>query len=217
MIEGSIAFHGSLPEPRVWRTGGKDPWCQRNGQDQIASEDVIINTNGTLRNVFVYISSSFGALQFPIPAAPVILDQRGCRYLPHVFGLRVGQTLEILNSDSTLHNVHASPERNRAFNIGMTRLLKKASRSFDRQEIMIPLHCNVHPWMSAFAGVVDHPFFAVTNTAGTFELGPLPPGEYEVLAWHERFGILKHRVKLQASENRQVEFIFQTQPNSTNP
>ncbi len=209
MIAGSVAFEGTPPEPKVWHTVNSDPECQRAGHDVIASEEVVVNTNGTLRYVFVYISNGLGSLQFPIPSEPVILDQRGCRYAPHVIGLRAGQTLLILNSDSTMHNVHASPQRNRAFNAGMTAVVKKLTRTFDRPEVMIPFNCNVHPWMSAFAGVLDHPFFAITNTEGTFRLGLLPPGEYEVTARHERFGVLKQIVQLKTSEQRQVDFNFQ--------
>ncbi len=207
-IMGSVFFAGIPPEPKIWRTISSDPACQRAGHDIIAAEDVLINTNGTLRNVFVHISSSFGALRFPLPGEPVILDQRGCRYAPHVFGLRAGQELVILNNDSTMHNVHASPQRNRAFNAGMTRAIKKLTRSFDRPEVMIPFNCNVHPWMSAYAGVLDHPFFAITNTEGSFRLGLLPPGAYEITAWHERFGVLKQTVKLEASAERQIDFNF---------
>lgn len=207
-IGGSVYFDGAPPEPKIWRAALSDPACAAADHDWIASDEVLINTNGTLRNVFVYVSSSFGALRFPAPSDPVVLDQRGCRYAPRVFGLRAGQTLLILNSDSTMHNVHAAPRRNRAFNAGMTRAVKKISRVFHRPEIMIPFNCNVHPWMSAYAGVLDHPFFAVTDTEGSFRLAPLPPGEYEITAWHERFGVLKQRVKLNASEARQMDFTF---------
>jgi plastocyanin len=208
VIVGSVFFEGTPPEPKVWRTASSDPACQRNGNDVITSEEIVVNTNGTLRNVFVYISSSFGSLQFPIPSEPVILDQRGCRYAPHVLGMRVGQTLLILNGDSTMHNVHASPQRNRAFNAGMTAVVKKLARTFDRPEVMVPFNCNVHPWMSAYAGVLNHPFFAVTETEGSFRVGPLPPGEYEVTAWHEHFGVLKQITQVGVSEERQVDFNF---------
>jgi hypothetical protein len=209
-MTGSVFFEGTPTEPRVWNTSSSDPACRHAGREVMASEEVIVNTNSTLRHVFVYISSSLGPLQFPLPSEPVILNQRGCRYTPHVFGIRAGQTLLILNSDSTMHNVHASPRRNRAFNAGMTAVMKKLTRSFEQPEVMIPFNCNVHPWMTAYAGVLQHPFFAVTSTAGSFELGPLPPGEYEVTAWHERFGELKQIVTLSASERRQVDFTFQT-------
>ena len=208
-LKGSVCFTGRLPEPKVWRTLGSDPACAHAGHEQIVSEEIVVNRNGTLRNVFVYIASNLSSLQFPLPSEPVILNQRGCRYAPHVFGLRAGQELQIWNSDSTMHNVHAAPRHNRAFNLGMTRAVKKLTRSFARPEVMIPINCNVHPWMSAYAGVLDHPFFAVTDTAGSFRLGPLPPGEYDIAAWHERFGVLRQRVRLEASTERQVVFSFE--------
>ncbi len=207
-VAGHAFFEGRLPEPKVWRVASSDPGCAPEGHDLIESEEIVVNTNGTLRNVFIYISSDLSSLQFPLPSGPVILDQRGCRYVPHVFGLRAGQELQIWNGDSTMHNVHAAPRRNHAFNIGMTRVVKKLARAFDRPEVMIPFNCNVHPWMSAYAGVLDHPFFAITNTEGSFRLGLLPPGEYEITAWHERFGVLKQSVKLGPTEERRVDFSF---------
>ena len=207
-VMGSVFIGGALPEPRVWRARSSDPACVHSSGEIIASEEIVVNTNGTLRHVFVYISSSFDSLPFSIPSEPVILDQRGCRYSPRVFGMRAGQALWILNSDSTMHNVHAAPRRNPAFNVGMTAAANKITRRFDRPEVMIPLNCNVHPWMSAYAGVLDHPFFAVTNTQGRFRLGPLPPGDYEITAWHERLGILTQAIRLGASEERQIDFNF---------
>jgi len=140
--------------------------------------------------------------------APVILDQRHCRYAPHVFGIQVGQTLKILNSDPTFHNVHASAQNNKAFNLGMSKVEKVKTRRFDRAEVMIPIRCNVHPWMSAYAGVVDHPFYAVTDTAGRYALKALPAGESVIAAWHEVFGTLVQTVKITEAETKTLDFTF---------
>jgi len=185
-----------------------DPACRCNGSNEYESEEVSVNDNGTLANVFVYVSRGLGHQAFPIPKDSVVLDQRGCRYVPHVFGIRARQVLVILNSDDTMHNVHASARLNKPFNIGMTRVAKRITRTFARPEVMVPIRCNVHPWMSAYAGVLDHPYFQVTGADGSYRLDRLPPGEYTVTAWHERFGSLEQRVTLADSTNRVVDFEF---------
>ncbi len=172
------------------------------------SEEMIVNANATLRNVFVYISSSFGARQFPVPKDSVFLNQRDCRYLPHVFGMQAGQPLILLNSDSTFHNVFAAAQVNRPFNLGMTLSVRKLIRTFERPEVMVPFRCNVHPWMASYAGVLDHPFYAVTGEDGKFRLGKLPGGEYEVTVWHERLGVRKQTVRVQESESKEASFKF---------
>ncbi|MEK7729065.1 MAG: carboxypeptidase regulatory-like domain-containing protein [candidate division KSB1 bacterium] len=173
------------------------------------AEDFVVNANATLRHVFVYISSSFGARQFSFPQDSVILDQHGCRYLPHVFGIQVGQPLVLLNSDSTFHNVFAAAKVNRPFNLGMTLSVRKLTRKFDQPEVMVPLRCNVHPWMAAYAGVLAHPFFSVTDADGVFRLGKLPAGEYQITAWHERLGVLQQGVTVGEAESKEVSFKYE--------
>ncbi len=208
-IFGRVFFTGEAPPPRTWPQIS-DQACRPQGQSARPSEDIVLNADATLRNVFVYVSSSFGARRFPVPQDSVILDQQGCRYLPHVFGIRVGQPLVLLNSDSTFHNVYAAAKVNRPFNLGMTLSVRKLTRTFERPEVMVPLRCNVHPWMAAYAGVLDHPFYAVTAEAGAFRLGKLPAGEYEVTAWHERLGVLQQRVAVRESESKEILFKFES-------
>lgn len=172
------------------------------------SEEIMVNTNATLRNVFVYISSGLGARRFPLPLDSVIIDQRGCRYSPHVFGMRVGQPLVLMNSDNTFHNIFAAAKVNRPFNLGMTLSVRKLTRTFERPEVMIPLRCNVHPWMAAYIGVLEHPFFAVTDSSGKFRLSKLPAGTYELTAWHERFGVSTQSVALGDTASLQFDFRF---------
>ncbi|NUM78313.1 hypothetical protein HUU40_28460 [candidate division KSB1 bacterium] len=173
----------------------------------MASEEIVVNDNETLRNVFVYIADGV-AHKYPSPAEPVVLNQEGCRYTPRVFGIQTGQPLQILNSDNTMHNVHAASQQNPPFNLGMTRHTKQLTRTFSRREIMIPIRCNVHPWMAAYAGVLEHPFYAVTGENGSYRLGPLPPGEYVVTAWHEKLGRSEQRVTLGDSVKQAVDFAF---------
>jgi hypothetical protein len=208
-ITGRIFFEGALPPPELIKMD-KDPACCPAGALPVYSEEVAINPDNTLRNVFIYIKHGLTPRQFTTPASPVILDQRGCRYEPRVFGIQVGQPLRILNSDRTFHNVHASAQKNKAFNLAMSAVMKVRERSFDHPEIMIPIRCNVHSWMIAYAGVLDHPFYAVTGAQGNFTLRSLPGGEYMLEAWHEKLGTLSQNVKLGESETKTVDFIFQT-------
>ncbi len=173
------------------------------------AEEFVSNANGTLRNVFVYISQGLNARPFPIPQDSIFLNQQGCRYLPHVFGIQAGQPLVLVNSDSTFHNVFAAAKINRPFNLGMTLSVRKLTRRFDQPEVMIPFRCNVHPWMASYAGVLNHPFYSVTDEHGEFRLGKLPPGEYEVTAWHERLGVIKQSVTVQDSESNELSFKFE--------
>jgi hypothetical protein len=138
----------------------------------------------------------------------VSLDQQGCRYSPHVFGIQTGQTLEILNSDPTLHNIHAMPANNREFNTGQPIQGMKTEQSFENVEVMVPFKCDVHGWMNAYAGVLDHPYFAVTTADGGFELSNVPPGTYTVEAWHETLGTQTQSVTVDASGTAEVSFTF---------
>ena len=122
------------------------------------------------------------------PTETAKIDQKDCRYHPHVFGMRVGQPLEIINSDPTLHNIHAMPKANKEFNTGQPIQGMKTTHTFDGKEVMVPFKCDVHGWMNAYVGVLDHPYFAVTGEDGKFELKTLPPGTYTIEAWHEKLG-----------------------------
>ena len=126
----------------------------------------------------------------------VVLDQRGCKYHPHVFGVQVGQPVTILNSDPTLHNVHAVPKANTEFNFGQSSKGMKTTRIFDKPEVMVPFRCDVHGWMAAYGGVVSHPFFAVSKADGSFEIKGLPAGTYTIEVWHERLGTQTQTVKV---------------------
>jgi plastocyanin len=161
-----------------------------------------------LQNVFVYVKDGLGTLKFPVPPAPLVLDQKGCQYRPHVFGVQVGQPIEILNSDATLHNIHAWPMANAEFNKGQALQGMKDTHVFSTREVMVPFRCDVHRWMNSFVGVLDHPFFAVTGADGSFSLKGLPPGTYTIEAWHEKFGTKTASVTVGAKESKDVAFTF---------
>ena len=198
-IAGRISFEGTPPAPQPIRMMNSDPNCESQSAGA-TSEVLLVGPEGGLQNVFVYVRDGLGDLAFPIPSTPILLDQQGCRYLPHVLGAQVGQTVEVLNSDPTLHNVHAVPTTNSEFNIGQPLPGMKHTHVFSASEVMVPFKCDVHPWMTAYIGVLDHPFFAVTGADGTFELQGLPPGTYTIEAWHETLGTRTQSVTVAEQE-----------------
>jgi plastocyanin len=206
-IIGRVFFKGEAPKPKLIRMN-QDRACEQEGGAAVYSEEAVIDADGALANVFVYIKDGLGQRRYVVPTTPVILDQHRCRYEPRVFGIQAGQTLKILNRDHTLHNVHASATQNKSFNIAMSAVQKERTRVFDKPEVMIPLRCNVHPWMIAYAGVLDHPFYSVTDSTGSYNLSALPAGEYEIEAWHELFGTLAQNVKITEAETQTMNFTF---------
>ncbi len=209
VISGQVFFNGVAPAPRVFNVAS-DKACSIGNNEQRISEGVIVNRDGALKNAFVYIRAGFDDITFTPPSTPVVLDQRGCRFVPHVLGIQVGQPLRIVNSDNTFHNVHALAKANKAFNLGMTVKTPEAQRVFGAPEVMVPIRCNVHPWMGAYLGVVGHPFFSVSDSAGFFELRNLPAGHFTLEAWHEEFGKFSQNIAIGVSENKSIDFTFRT-------
>ena len=186
-----------------------NPTCQRQHSGPVFSEDAVVNKNRTLRNTLVWVKSGLPAVHWTAPAEPVTLDQVGCIYQPHVSALMTGQTLEVSNPDPVNHNVHAEAVVNTAFNVLEPPRAEKINRTFDRQELMIPITCGVHQWMRAYVSVIAHPFFAVTGKDGTFDLKGMPPGNYVIEAVHERYGHLEQQIVLAARESKSLDFTFQ--------
>lgn len=186
-----------------------DPKCVKMhaGKD-VESDQVVINSNNTLANVFVYVKTGLAGKKFPTPSTPVKLDQKGCTYHPHILGMMTKQPLEIFNSDPTLHNVHSLPKNSKQFNIAQPKQGMKMKQTFDKSEVMIKVKCEVHNWMSAYIGVLDHPFYAVSNDQGQFNMKGLPAGEYELEAWHEKFGTKTMKVTVGASDTKTADFSF---------
>jgi hypothetical protein len=203
-VKRKVVLEGTPPvNPLLKMTS--DPAC---GNAEVRAESYLVD-NGALQNVFVHIKDGLGNKYiFDTPTEPVKLDQKGCRYVPHVVGLRVTQPLEVSNSDETLHNVHGMPETNREFNQGQPIVGMKNTVTFTAPEVMIPFKCDVHSWMSAYVGVVSHPYFAVTDKAGTFELQTIPPGTYTIEAWHEKLGRQTQSVTLAEKDSKDLTFTF---------
>ena len=206
-VTGKVKFTGAKPTmPKIDMS--EEAKCKAKYQTTPTEETVVVNPNGTLANVFVYVKSGLAATyQAPAPAGPVTLDQDGCRYHPHVFGILVGQTLAIKNSDGILHNIKAKGVKNRPFNISQPAVMT-SDRTFTAPEVMVPLECNVHGWMHAWLGVRPDPFFSVSGSDGSFSIKGLPPGTYTIEAWHEKYGTQTATVTVAGSETKTADFSF---------
>ena len=192
-VTGKVNFTGTAPQMAPISMNA-DPVCASLHTTPAYEETVIVNDNKTLKNVFVYVKEGLEGKTFPNPTMPVTIDQKGCQYTPHVFGIQAGQTLEIVNSDSTLHNIHSLAEKNKQFNFGMPLQGMKLTKKFDTPEVMAKFKCDVHPWMNAYIGVLTHPYFSATGTNGAYEIKDLPAGEYTIEAWHEKYGTQTQKV-----------------------
>ena len=205
-VSGKVSFEGTVPENAPVKLES-DPACVREHPDGLKLDTILVN-NGGLENVFVYVKDGLGSYYFDAPSTPVTLDQKGCNYSPHVFGVRAGQTLEIVNSDQTMHNVNAMAKVNPAFNLGQAIQGMKTPKVFTAPEVMVRIKCDVHGWMNAYAGVLNHPYFAVTANGGAFELKNLPAGTYTIEAWHEKLGTSTQSVTIAEKETKDVNFSF---------
>jgi plastocyanin len=205
-VTGTVKFQGTPPAAEKVKMDA-DPVCKQQHAEAVMTETVAVNANGTLKNVFVYVKSGLSGT-YPAPTTPIVLDQKGCWYTPHVFGIQAGQPLEIINSDATLHNINAKPAANQAFNIAQPVQNMKTQKKFAKPEIGVKFKCNVHPWMSAYAGVVEHPFFSVTGAEGAFALQGLPAGTYTIEAWHEQYGAKTADVTVGDGESKTLELTF---------
>ncbi len=197
-VKGVAMIDGAAPKNEAIKMNA-DPVCVKANTTPQAQETYMVGADGkALGNVFVYVKDGLRAnYVFDVP-----------RYHPHVFGMRVNQPLEIVNSDPTLHNIHAMPKGNSEFNNGQPIQGMKMSHTFDKPEVMVPFKCDVHGWMNAYVGVMSHPFFAVTDKDGKFELKGLPPGTYTIEAWHEKLGVQTASVTLGAKDSKDVTFTF---------
>jgi len=203
-VAGTITYTGTDVEP-VAIDMSEEPTCAEQHDGQPMRDPVIVSGDGGLRNAFVYIREGLPDQDWGAPGGAATLDQEGCEYLPHVLGVRTGQDLDIVNSDGLLHNINASPEVNRGFNISQPTNMT-STRDFSQQEIMVPVRCDVHGWMEAYVGVVAHPFFAVSGDDGTYRIEGLPAGDYTIGIWHEELGEREMAVTVTAQQESTADF-----------
>lgn len=208
-LVGTVTFNGTAPKSQSIPMDS-DPVCSAAHKESVMAESFIVDEQGHLSNVFVYLKN---APKTPVTdkTSAAVLDQNGCVYYPHVLGLQVGQELKILNSDPTMHNIHGLPKKNKEFNFGMPKIVKQKSVKFDLAEEVFVVKCDVHPWMKSYIQVFDHCYFAVTRSDGKFSIKGIPAGEYEVVAWQEKFGsdkTLTKKVKI-GDGSTTMDFVFE--------
>jgi len=207
-ISGTVVYDGKVPALKPIAMDA-DPVCAKKHATPVVNEMLVLGTGNSMANVLVSVIKGLPAGKtYPAPKEPVVMDQKGCKYVPHVMGIMVNQPFKILNSDGLLHNVHALPKLNKPFNMAMPATRTEALETFTKEEGAFTIKCDVHPWMQAFIRVLSHPFFAVTKADGKFSLANLEPGTYEIEAWHEKLGAQVQTVTLGAKEAKTVAFKF---------
>ena len=207
-ITGTVKLDGPPPKAQRIRMDA-EPTCAKTHTTPVMSEEYLVGDKGGLGNVVVYVKDGLGNRTFPTPTDAVVLDQNGCIYKPHVIAVMVNQPVEILNSDPTTHNVHPVPANNKEWNKSQPPKAEKIVESFAREEIAIPVKCNVHPWMKSYIAVLKHPYFKITGKDGAFEIKNLPPGDYTLVAWHGVLGpSADQKVTIGAKESKAIEFTF---------
>ena len=211
-ITGTVTYEGKIPKLKKFDMAIEPVCMMKHEKDPVKytgrSEALVLGDGNTMANIFVQVISGLPEKEYPAPEEPVVLDQNGCTYMPHVLALMVGQPLKFLNSDSVLHNLHTLPEENDEFNVTMPKFLKETLRTFEYAEGMFPIKCDVHPWMGGFVAVLAHPFFDVTEKDGQYQLNDLPPGTYTLEAWHEKLGTRSAEVTIAGNETKNIDIVF---------
>ena len=206
-VTGKAVFTGTPPAPQPIAFGAEKQCALVHGDHAPAKEDLVVNPNGTVRDVLVYVTDAVPG-EFTPPAEPLVFEQRGCVFAPHVGAVMAGQPIEVRNDDPVLHNVRAQSKLGQSFNIAQPVQGMKTTKVLKKPEVGIPLKCDVHFWMTAYLHVLAHPFFAVTGEDGAFTLSGLPPGTYALEAWHPTLGAQRATVTVRDAETQTVEFAF---------
>ena len=204
-VSGTVTLTGTAPKAAKIDMS-QDPACK--GMNM--AENVVADGN-KLSNVFVYVKSGLGDRTFAVPTDSVTIDQSGCKYHPHVLGVMAGQTIKIVNSDPTTHNIHPTPADNREWNESQPPQAPAIEKNFAREEIMLPVKCNQHPWMKMYVNVVKSPFYAVTGPDGKFEIKGLPPGDYTIAFVQEKLGTQEQKVTVAAKDSKTVDASFKAE------
>jgi plastocyanin len=208
-IAGTVHLTGKAPQ-RIEIDMAQDPACAMSPYGKNLTEGIVSN-DGKLANVYVYVKDGLGNKIYPAPTTTAVLDQKGCRYVPHVLAAMVGQPIEFRNSDPTMHNVHMQPTvaGNQQVDISQPPMGGTMRRAFGKPELMLPVRCNNHPWMQAFLNIASNPFFAVTGEDGHFSIQGLPPGTYTLVAVQEQLGQQQATVTVTTHGTATADFSFQ--------
>ena len=210
-VGGKIMFEGT-PPPNEKIQMSADPYCQQHSQNPTL--ETVKVSDGGLENVIVYVKSGMPNVTYPTPTDSVQIDQHDCHYIPHVFTMQTNQPLKVKNSDMTLHNIHAWAEKNPQYNVGQPVKDMVSETKFPNEEVPLPVRCDVHKWMGAFIGVFSHPYHTVSKQGGAWEL-KVPPGNYEIVAWHEKYGTQTQMVEVKDNDKKELNFGFKADSKPT--
>jgi plastocyanin len=207
-VRGQVKFEGTLPKAKPISMAA-DPSCAKQHPGPVSTPEVTTDSKGGLQNVLIFIADGLGDRTFDPPKEPVVISQKGCLYEPHVLAVQANQPIEVVNDDQTSHNIHPTPANNREWNKAELPGAK-VEEAFAREEIAIPVKCNIHPWMRGYIAVLKNPYFAVTRKDGSFDLPNLPPGTYTIKAWHEKLGTSTQTITIGANQTKDINFVFKS-------
>jgi plastocyanin len=208
VIKGVVKFAGIVPAPEPIRMSA-DPSCAKQHSRPVLTREVVVDSKGGLQYAIVFIADGLGDRRFDPPTQTAVISQKGCLYEPHVLAVRENQPIEVVNDDPTSHNIHPTPANNREWNKAEPPGAR-LEEAFAREEIAIPVKCNIHPWMRGYIAVLKNPYFAVTKQDGSFDLPNLPPGTYTIKAWHEKLGTATQTVTIGANQTKEISFVFKS-------
>lgn len=214
-ISGSVKLDGTPPVLHPINMSA-EPSCTKAHPTPVMPPEVVVRADGALANVVVYVKGgNLEKYRFAVPPQPVVVDQRGCMYEPHVVALMINQKLEVKNDDQATHNVHALPTDNPEWNESQPIGAQPIIQTFAQPEMAIPIRCNVHPWMKAYVFVFKYPYYAVTGEDGTFKIKDLPSGTYTLEVWQEKYGVEDQTVTIGPRESKDVSFTFKAGGSTT--
>lgn len=205
-IRGVVKFEGTPPKAKPISMAA-DPSCAKQHPGPVPTLEVVADSRGDLENVLVFIADGLGDRTFDPPKEPAVISQKGCLYQPRVLAVQANQPIEVVNDDPTAHNIHPTPANNREWNKAELPGAR-VEEAFAREEVAIPVKCNIHPWMRGYIAVLKNPYFAVTKQDGSFDLPNLPPGTYTIKAWHEKLGTVTQTITIGANQTKEINFVF---------
>jgi len=205
-VRGNVKIVGEIP-PRKRARLESDEKCQAMHAAVVMYDNIVTDAAGNVQWAFVRVTSGPIGTPPPAPTTPVLLDQMRCMFTPHMVGVRVGQPVRVTSSDDLLHNVHGLPFENKEFNVGLPQAGMDVVRTFDKPEVFV-IKCDIHPWMRACVGVVDHAFWSITNELGTYVIRDLPPGKFTLEVWHEMYKPVTRQVVVPPGGDVSLDFVL---------
>ena len=206
-LKGTVQIKGTPPKPKKIRMNDAEGHCRGKTKGmEVEGDDIVVNPKGFVKWAFVYVKSGLEGKKFEVPKTPVVMQQQTCTYVPHVAGIMVGQDLLFRSGDPVLHIPHVNPRNNKEWGFSQAKPGDEKTKQFTAPEVMVRLICDVHQWMEAWIGVLDHPFYAVTDAAGKFEIKGLPPGKYTIEVWHEQYASVTEEIEITSSTPKALAF-----------